>query len=225
MDNKVVQTLARAAFVLGWRACASTSAASALRGIGTRAAARSTTRWRCPRDAPRRRAAGCWRASRSALTSRRRPRRWMPMRSRVAAGAGGPGDQKQRMPAVPPIPLVIHGEADDVVRSPPRSSGRGPRPAGDRVPGAGHFFHGQLGLLKNVAAGLARLPRPRFFLRHRCRLIPPGRLAGLAAGLPGRAQIPQPPDRLPPELPAAGRRPATRCWPSARPTRRPTRRR
>ena len=63
----------------------------------------------------------------------------------------GPSTQKQKMPAVPDDTLVIHGEADDVV--PLQSTLDWARPHNLPVvvvPGAGHFFHGQLVLLKNL---------------------------------------------------------------------------
>jgi alpha/beta superfamily hydrolase len=63
----------------------------------------------------------------------------------------GPSTQKQAMPTVPEDTLVIHGEADDVV--PLASTLDWARPQSLPVvviPGAGHFFHGQLVLLKNL---------------------------------------------------------------------------
>ena len=63
----------------------------------------------------------------------------------------GPSTQKQRVPAVPPDTLVIHGESDDVV--PLASTLDWARPQGIPVvvfPGVGHFFHGSLATLKAV---------------------------------------------------------------------------
>ena len=63
----------------------------------------------------------------------------------------GPSTQKQQMPAVPEGTLVIHGEADDVV--PLSATLDWARPQAlpvTVIPGAGHFFHGQLTLLKNL---------------------------------------------------------------------------
>jgi alpha/beta superfamily hydrolase len=63
----------------------------------------------------------------------------------------GPSTQKQQVPAVPEDTLVIHGEADDVV--PLSATLDWARPQALPVvviPGAGHFFHGQLTLLKNL---------------------------------------------------------------------------
>jgi uncharacterized protein len=63
----------------------------------------------------------------------------------------GPSTQKQQVPPVPEGTLVIHGEADDVV--PLASTLDWARPQLLPVvvmPGAGHFFHGQLTQLKNL---------------------------------------------------------------------------
>jgi alpha/beta superfamily hydrolase len=63
----------------------------------------------------------------------------------------GPSTQRQQMANVPPDTVVIHGETDDVV--PLESTLAWARPQSLPVivfPGVGHFFHGQLGLLKSV---------------------------------------------------------------------------
>ncbi len=62
-----------------------------------------------------------------------------------------PSTQKQTVPPVPENTFVVHGEADDVV--PLSSTLDWARPQVlpvTVVPGAGHFFHGQLTLLKNL---------------------------------------------------------------------------
>jgi alpha/beta superfamily hydrolase len=62
-----------------------------------------------------------------------------------------PSTQKQQVPPVPEGTLVVHGEADDVV--PLAATLDWARPQSLPVvvvPGAGHFFHGQLTLLKNL---------------------------------------------------------------------------
>lgn len=62
-----------------------------------------------------------------------------------------PSTEKQQVPEVPEGTLVIHGEADDVV--PLAATLDWVRPQALPVvviPGAGHFFHGQLTLLKNL---------------------------------------------------------------------------
>ena len=63
----------------------------------------------------------------------------------------GPSTQKQQVPAVPEGTVVIHGEADDVV--PLSATLDWARPQAlpvTVIPGAGHFFHGQLVLLRNL---------------------------------------------------------------------------
>jgi alpha/beta superfamily hydrolase len=63
----------------------------------------------------------------------------------------GPSTEKQKVPDVPADTLVIHGESDDVV--PLLATLDWARPQNLPVivfPGVGHFFHGQLALLKKV---------------------------------------------------------------------------
>jgi uncharacterized protein len=63
----------------------------------------------------------------------------------------GPSTQKQQLPAVPADTVVVHGEADEVV--PLSATFDWARPQALPVvvlPGVGHFFHGQLPLLKHV---------------------------------------------------------------------------
>jgi len=63
----------------------------------------------------------------------------------------GPATSTFPMPAVPPDSLVIHGEADDVV--PLQATLDWARPQGLPVvvlPGVGHFFHGQLTRLRDL---------------------------------------------------------------------------
>ena len=63
----------------------------------------------------------------------------------------GPSTANFTVPPVPPETLVIHGEHDDVV--PLAATMDWARPQALPVvvvPGAGHFFHGQLGLLKSL---------------------------------------------------------------------------
>ena len=63
----------------------------------------------------------------------------------------GPSTARQRVPPVPADTVVIHGETDDVV---PLSATLGWARSQVLpvivVPGVGHFFHGQLTLLKNL---------------------------------------------------------------------------
>jgi alpha/beta superfamily hydrolase len=63
----------------------------------------------------------------------------------------GPATSTFDMPAVPPDTLVIHGEADDVV--PLKATFDWARPQGLPIvvrPGVGHFFHGQLTRLRDI---------------------------------------------------------------------------
>lgn len=153
MDNKVAQTLARAAVALGWR-----SVRFNFRGVGA-----SEGRWDEGRGevddalaviaAMRREreplllagfSFGAYVASQAAA---RLPEDAKPQRLALV----GPSTQKQRLPAVPADTVVIHGEADDVV--PLSATLDWARPQSLPVivfPGTGHFFHGQLALLKNV---------------------------------------------------------------------------
>ncbi len=153
MDNKVVQTLARAFVALGWRVLRFN-----FRGVGG--------------------SAGQWDGGRgeiddalAALAAHRQPGEPLVLggfsfggyvASQVAARL--PADQRaQRVvliaPAtgnfdVAPVPagsLVVHGDADDVV--PLQATLDWARPQVQPVvvvPGVGHFFHGQLPLLKAI---------------------------------------------------------------------------
>jgi uncharacterized protein len=63
----------------------------------------------------------------------------------------GPSTEKHTTPPVPADTLVIHGEHDDVV--PLEATLAWARPQSLPivvVPGGGHFFHGQINLLKNI---------------------------------------------------------------------------
>ncbi len=63
----------------------------------------------------------------------------------------GPSTQRQVMPAVPADTVVVHGETDDVV--PLSATLDWARPQNLPVivfPGVGHFFHGQLARLRTV---------------------------------------------------------------------------
>ncbi|RZL08296.1 MAG: hypothetical protein EOP40_13590, partial [Rubrivivax sp.] len=72
-----------------------------------------------------------------------------------------PAVARNGMPPVPPHTLVVEGEVDDVVPLP--SILDWARPQGlpvTVVPGAGHFFHGQLGTLKQLVASHLLACRP-----------------------------------------------------------------
>lgn len=153
LDNKVVQTVARACVNLGWR-----SVRFNFRGVGA-----SQGQW----DDGVGEVADCL----AVIASTRGPGEPLLLAgfsfgAFVAAqavhelGSGalvrrlvlvGPSTQKQRLPVVPANTLVIHGESDDVV--PLSATLDWARPQALPVivfPGVGHFFHGQLGLLKRV---------------------------------------------------------------------------
>ncbi len=153
MENKVVQTLARAFVQLGWK-----SVRFNFRGVGS-----SQGHW----DEGVGEVGDClaviaaWREATSPLllagfsfggyvaaeATHRLGDQAKPCRLVLV----GPSTEKQRVPAVPADTVVIHGENDDVV---PLGSTLGwARPQSLPVivfPGVGHFFHGQLSLLKSV---------------------------------------------------------------------------
>jgi uncharacterized protein len=151
MDNKVVQTLARAFIQLGWRAVRFN-----FRGIG-----KSEGSWDEGRgevdDAlavlnavlPAGEALilsgfsfGGYVASRAALSLAEPARRLVLV---------GPATSRFDTAPVPADTVVIHGEVDDVV--PLAAVLDWARPQSlpvTVVPGVGHFFHGQLPLLKSL---------------------------------------------------------------------------
>ena len=167
LDNKVVQTLARAFVQLGWQ-----SVRFNFRGVGA-----STGVWDDGRgevddaeaalEAFRIDAAGarypCIVAGFSfggyiaaAVAARLASAADTPRRVVLV----GPSTQKQQLPPVPRDTLVIHGESDDIV--PLASTLDWARPQSLPIvvfPGVGHFFHGSLPLLKTaVVRALADLP-------------------------------------------------------------------
>ena len=153
LDNKVVQTLARAFVQLGWR-----SVRFNFRGIGA-----SEGTWDDGvgevDDALAVIAAhradgqpwllggfsfGAYVASQAAA---RLPDAAKPQRMVLV----GPSTQRQQMAAVPADTVVIHGETDDVVPLAATLAWARPQTLPVIVfPGVGHFFHGQLGLLKHT---------------------------------------------------------------------------
>jgi alpha/beta superfamily hydrolase len=152
MDNKVVQTLARAFVQLGYRAVRFN-----FRGVGA--------------------SGGVWDEGRgevddalAMIAAHRDPA--LPLAlggfsfgGFVAATAAtrlpeteraerlvlvGPATSRFQVPAVPTDTVVIHGEADDVVPLSATLDWARPQVLPVIVfPGVGHFFHGQLTLLKN----------------------------------------------------------------------------
>ena len=153
MDNKVVQTLARACVQLGWRAVRFN-----FRGIGA--------------------SAGTWDAGQgevddalAVIAAHRDPA--LPLvlggfsfggyvATQAAARTEGVARLVLIAPAVVNFPaapvsqqtLVVHGEADDVVPLAAVLDWARPQAVPVTViPGAGHFFHGQLPLLKQLIVG------------------------------------------------------------------------
>jgi hypothetical protein len=157
LDNKVVQTIARACLDLGW-ACVRFN----FRGVGG--------------------SEGVWDEGRGevddalAVVAHWRGREefaglpyllggfsfggYVAVEASHQLGAGGPprrivligpSTERQAVQSVPADTLVIHGESDDVV--PLAATLAWARPQNLPVivfPGVGHFFHGQIALLKKV---------------------------------------------------------------------------
>jgi alpha/beta superfamily hydrolase len=155
LDNKVVQTLARAFVQLGF-----TSVRFNFRGVGASAGTWDEGRGEID-DAlavvAAHRAAGqplvLGGFSFGAFVASQAAAR---LASDGAGAAGrlvlvGPAASRFDMATVPADTLVVHGEADDVV--PLAAALDWARPQALPVlvvPGAGHFFHGQLPLLKQI---------------------------------------------------------------------------
>ena len=153
LDNKVVQTLARVFVTLGWR-----SVRFNFRGVGD-----SQGAWddgvgeiddalaviAAVRDPalPLMLAGFSFGGYVAASAAQQLGAPAQPMRLVLV----GPSTQKQDVPAVPANTVVIHGEIDEVV--PLAATLAWARPQALPVivfPGVGHFFHGQLTLLKSV---------------------------------------------------------------------------
>jgi alpha/beta superfamily hydrolase len=157
LDNKVVQTLARAFLQIGWA-----SLRFNFRGVGASDGAWDEGRGevddalavvRSARQRPEFAALplalagfsfGAFIAAAAAerLAGADKPRRVVLV---------APSTQKQQVPAVPAGSVVIHGDIDELV--PLEATLGWARPQSLPVivfPGVGHFFHGQLGWLKSV---------------------------------------------------------------------------
>ncbi|HEX6020180.1 MAG TPA: alpha/beta fold hydrolase [Burkholderiaceae bacterium] len=154
MDNKVVQTLARAFVQLGWRAVRFN-----FRGVGA-----SQGQWdqgngevddalavvAAQRDPALPLALGGFSFGGyvAAQAAARLAAAGAPARRVVLVG---PATSTFALPPVPADTLVVHGEADDVV--PLQATLDWARPQGLPVvvlPGVGHFFHGQLTRLREL---------------------------------------------------------------------------
>ena len=153
MDNKVVQTLARALLQLGYR-----TVRFNFRGVGASAGAWDEGRGEVDdalavvaaergADAALVLAGFSFGGYVAAAAASRLPAQDRAERLILV----GPSTQKHRLPVVPDDTLVVHGEQDDVV--PLAATLAWARPQSLPivvVPGGGHFFHGQLGLLKSI---------------------------------------------------------------------------
>ena len=157
LDNKVVQTIARASLDLGW-ACVRFN----FRGVGASEGVWDEGRGEVD-DALA--VAAHWRgreefAGLPYLLGGFSFGGYVAVETSHRFGAGdpprrlvliGPSTEKQAVPSVPADTLVIHGESDDVV--PLAATLAWARPQNLPVivfPGVGHFFHGQIALLKKV---------------------------------------------------------------------------
>ena len=157
LDNKVVQTIARACLDLGW-ACVRFN----FRGVGASEGVWDEGRGEVD-DALA--VAAHWRglpefAGLPYLLGGFSFGGYVAVETAHRLGAGdpprrivliGPSTEKQAVPRVPADTLVIHGESDDVV--PLAATLAWARPQNLPVivfPGVGHFFHGQIALLKKV---------------------------------------------------------------------------
>ena len=153
LDNKVVQTLARAFVQLGWR-----SVRFNFRGVGASKGAWDEGRgevddalavvrgFRAPGQALV--LAGF---SFGAYVASQVAQRLSAAEAAQRLVLVGPAVQNFLVAPVPQDSLVIHGEADEIVSlSSVLDWARPHATPVTVVPGAGHFFHGQLPLLKNL---------------------------------------------------------------------------
>jgi uncharacterized protein len=153
MDNKVAQTLARAFVQLGWLAVRFN-----FRGVGASEGAWDEGRGEVEdalavlahhrkNHADLILAGFSFGAYVAAEAAQRLPSEAKPQRLVLI----GPSTQKQTVPPVPANTIVIHGEADEVVPLSATLDWARPQNLPITVfPGVGHFFHGQLGLLRSV---------------------------------------------------------------------------
>ena len=153
LDNKVAQTLARAFVQLGWRSVrfnfrgVGASQGSWGEGVGEVDDALAVIAAHRDPATPLMLAGfsfGAYVATQAAarLTDDLKPQRLVLV---------GPSTERQQMASVPADTLVIHGESDDVVPLSATLAWARPQMLPVIVfPGVGHFFHGQLALLKTV---------------------------------------------------------------------------
>ena len=153
LDNKVVQTLARAFVQLGWRSVrfnfrgVGASHGQWDEGVGEIDDALAVIEAQRGTQQPLLLAGFSFGAYAAATAAARLPPSAKAQRLVLIA----PSTQRQQVPSVPPDTLVIHGDADDIV--PLSATLEWARPMVLPVivvPGVGHFFHGRLGLLKSI---------------------------------------------------------------------------
>ncbi|WP_280153001.1 alpha/beta fold hydrolase [Piscinibacter sp. XHJ-5] len=161
MDNKVVITLARAFLQIGFRTVrfnfrgAGGSQGHWDEGRGEVDDALAVIAAQREADAPFMLAGFSFGAYVAAAAAKRLAEGDKPQRMVLV----GPSTQKQAMETVPADTIVVHGESDEVV--PLSATLDWARPQSLPVivlPGVGHFFHGQLSLLKNLV--VQQLQRP-----------------------------------------------------------------
>lgn len=159
LDNKVVQTLARAFVQMGYRAVRFN-----FRGVGGSAGTWDEGQGEIDdalavveafREPGQRLALGGF--SFGGYVASQAAARQLPGQQAERLVLVAPAASRFDVAAVPPNTLVVHGEADDVV--PLAAVLDWARPQALPVvviPGAGHFFHGQLPLLKQIVTGAWR---------------------------------------------------------------------
>jgi uncharacterized protein len=160
MDNKVVQTLARAFVQMGYRAVRFN-----FRGVGGSAGTWDAGRgeiddavavigaWRNP-DLPLALGGFSFGAYVATHAAARQAEGARPERLILV----GPAVTNFELAPVPKDTIVIHGEADDVVPLAGVFDWARPQVLPITVvPGTGHFFHGQLALLKTLVLGAWKL--------------------------------------------------------------------
>jgi hypothetical protein len=162
MDNKVVQTLARAFLQMGWRCLrvnyrgVGQSEGAWDEGCGETDDALHALLARAEVDEPLLLAGFSFGGFVAANLAQRLVQSGRPPERLVLVG---PATQNFPVPPVAPDTVVVHGETDDVV--PLQATLDWARPQHLPVvvlPGIGHFFHGQLPLLKSVVLRALQSP-------------------------------------------------------------------
>ena len=162
MDNKVVQTLARAFLQLGWRTLrlnyrgVGASEGQWDEGRGETDDAQAALQAVAHADEPLLLAGFSFGGFVAASLAQRLSHAGQAPQRLVLVG---PATGNFAVPPVAPDTLVVHGEADDVV--PLQATLDWARPQSLPVvvlPGVGHFFHGQLPLLKSVVLRAVQAP-------------------------------------------------------------------